>query len=207
MTISDTGAAVIDVSAAANCDQVSVNEVECSPVDGASFFLDDMDDDAAVTGAGTRLTVDGWSGNDRLSLCADCGGTLMGGPGDDRLVAGGSLRSLLVGDTGDDTLIGRAGRDEIRGGAGADVISGRGGADRISPSSGNDVIGGGRGRDHVFLDTAPGKVTVDLRAGTVTGWGSGGVGSASRTSPAAPLPTRFAVITLGTRSSVWAAMT
>ena len=175
MTISDTGAG-IDVTTPAHCDQVSANEVECSPVDHASFFLDDMEDEAAVTGAGAALTLalDGWSGNDHLSLCADCRGTLVGGPGEDRLVAGG-LRSWLYGNTGDDTLIGGAAVDAMIGGAGADMISGRRGADRIWPNSGNDVIGGGRGRDHVFLDEAPQSLTVDLHAGAVTGWGTKGL--------------------------------
>jgi Ca2+-binding RTX toxin-like protein len=172
MTISDTGA-VIDVSTPSDCDQVSAQEVECSPVDRASFFLDDQDDSAAVNGAGAGLTLDGWSGNDHLSLCADCRGTLLGGPGDDRLVGSG-VDSPLYGNTGDDTLIGRGGPDVLKGGAGADVISGRGGTDSIWPNSGNDVIDGGRGRDHIFLD-APGSVTVDLRAGAVTGWGSKGL--------------------------------
>jgi Ca2+-binding RTX toxin-like protein len=170
MTISDTGA-VVDASTSADCDQISVQEVECSPVDRASFFLDDLDDEAAVTGAGADLTVDGWSGNDHLSLCADCPGTLLGGPGDDTLVAGG-LGSSLYGNTGDDTLIGGAGGDAMIGGTGSDMISGRGGADRISPDSGNDVVHGGSGRDHVLLNAAPGSLTVDLRAGTLSGWGT-----------------------------------
>jgi Ca2+-binding RTX toxin-like protein len=166
MTITDTGAAI---AAGDGCTQLGANAVSCFPVDRAVFVLADLDDKATVTG-GDAIRLEGGSEADELSLCAACGGTLMGGPGGDTLV-GSNSGGWLFGETGNDTITGGEGRDNILGGAGSDDLSGRGGRDLIKPSSDNDTINGGPGRDQVLLD-APGPVEVDLGAGTITGWGT-----------------------------------
>jgi Ca2+-binding RTX toxin-like protein len=53
---------------------------------------------------------------------------VMGGAGDDSLVAG-SVAAILIGGLGNDSLRGGAGRDILIGGLGADIIQGLGGED------------------------------------------------------------------------------
>jgi Ca2+-binding RTX toxin-like protein len=168
ITITDAGA---QVDAGEGCEQVNVNTVTCSPVDRAEFVLADLDDKVVVVGGPVGLTLFGGSEADDLSLCAECRGTLVGGPGDDTL-AGGDAGHFFFGETGNDTIVGGAGADEVSAGAGADTISTGSGRDLLRPGSGNDNVDGGRGRDRVFFDAAPGAVSVDLAAGTVTGWGT-----------------------------------
>lgn len=78
---------------------------------------------------------------------------------------------------GGDLIYGGRGTDFLFGGAGSDKVLGGGGGDFISGDAGNDDLDGGAGNcDEVFYSggprEAPGPVTMDLGAGTATGWGN-----------------------------------
>lgn len=86
---------------------------------------------------------------------------LIGGPGNDRLVAG-TLPSLLAGGDGNDQLQGSPAPDRLDGGDGDDRIFGGGGRDGIFGGAGNDfivardgvidLINGGDGDDSAVID-------------------------------------------------------
>lgn len=85
----------------------------------------------------------------------------------------------LVGSNFDDRLFGDATSNLIVAQEGNDVVDARGsgtleglGADLIDGGAGVDTLDGGPGADIVTFEDAPGPVTVDLAAGTATGWGS-----------------------------------
>lgn len=80
------------------------------------------------------------------------------------LTATGFERAEIHGTKGTDTLAGTSGYD---------VILGNGGNDSIRASAGGDFLDGGAGSDSVFVDYQPffnGNVTVDIGAGTATGF-------------------------------------
>jgi Ca2+-binding RTX toxin-like protein len=91
--------------------------------------------------------------------------TLTGTAGDD----------VLEGLGGNDRLIGLAGDDTLRGGTGNDTMA-------MAADYGNDVIDGGEGIDLVdFGADVASDLTIDLAAGTISGGGEGGAGSATVT--------------------------
>lgn len=87
-------------------------------------------------------------------------------------IVGTAGADILVGTSGADVIVGLGGDDVIFGLGGDDRICGGPDADRIDGGSGNDLISGGDGQDWVIYKGAPGPVTVDLAAGTATGFGS-----------------------------------
>jgi Ca2+-binding RTX toxin-like protein len=116
--------------------------------------------------------------------------TLTGTPGADVIVGRGG-RDIIDAGGGDDVVCGGTSADTIDGGDGDDRISGNRGDDRLRDREGDDRVSGGRGRKTDFLagagddvlndasnapsfefGPAPGPVTVDLAAGTATGFGS-----------------------------------
>jgi hypothetical protein len=89
--------------------------------------------------------------------------TVLGSPGDDRLV-GTSGRDLLVGGDGDDVLVGRGGvdllcggpgDDILRGGRGGDIVIGAAGSDRMFGGPGPDLLLGGMDRDAAYGQAGP----------------------------------------------------
>jgi Ca2+-binding RTX toxin-like protein len=98
-------------------------------------------------------------------------------------VVGTEGADVLVGTTDDDVIAGLGGDDVIAGLEGHDLICGGPGDDRITGGVGifeSDVISGDAGDDLVVVGStasvavyafAPGPVSVDLEAGTATGWG------------------------------------
>lgn len=64
---------------------------------------------------------------------------LNGGPGDDRLIAGGKR----------DQLSGGGGADVLKGGKAAAVLQGGGGPDRLTSTSGSQLLLGGNGADRI----------------------------------------------------------
>jgi Ca2+-binding RTX toxin-like protein len=62
--------------------------------------------------------------------------------------------------------------DVLQGTSGDDVICGHGGNDRIVPGGGHDIVRGGSGSNTIDLRNSPRGVTVDIAAGTETGWGN-----------------------------------
>jgi Ca2+-binding RTX toxin-like protein len=132
---------------------------------------------------------------------SQCGGlvpTIVGTYGDDELtgtagddvIVGGHGNDHIRGLSGNDVLCGNANGDRVEGGDGADRVYGAWGSDSLSGGPGDDVLGGGIGprtvldggggddtliswSPSVLFDyaSAPQGVTVDLAAGTASGWG------------------------------------
>jgi len=67
---------------------------------------------------------------------------LEGGPGNDRLTAGGGP-AVLIGDAGDDVLTGGPAADVLRGGPGNDRLFGGAGNDLLDGGAGDDLLDGG----------------------------------------------------------------
>jgi Ca2+-binding RTX toxin-like protein len=172
VTITDEGAVIV---AGEGCVQVGDHEVTCDVVGGddiAVISLGDLADTAALTQPGfVFIFVNGQSQPDHLTACTECPGSLSGGVGADVLQAG-DAGSFLEGGGGGDAITGGHGSDTIDGGPGNDTIASGDGADLIDPDSGDDQVDGGAGRDEIELWSSPTAVVVDLRAGTVTGYGT-----------------------------------
>jgi Ca2+-binding RTX toxin-like protein len=119
-------------------------------------------------------TLDGENGNDTFDqgTAADCGDTMNGGAGTDRVDYQGRTNDLTIsldtaandGETGEkdnvkgdveivisgsgnDTITGSPAADIIHGGPGNDTISGGAGNDTITGDSGNDILNGEVGDD------------------------------------------------------------
>jgi Ca2+-binding RTX toxin-like protein len=169
-TFTDLGAVI---TAGVGCVQVSDHEVTCSPVDDLSISVGDMNDIVTVTAGafGDFGRARGEDGDDQLTVCATCFGQLEGNAGDDTL-QGGDVINSLEGGGGADTITGGAASDLIFGGNGVDTILAAGGRDYVNPGRGNDHVEGGGGRDRLLLVSSPAPVIVDLRAGSVTGYGT-----------------------------------
>jgi Ca2+-binding RTX toxin-like protein len=96
-------------------------------------------------------SVIGGGGNDTLE--GPTGATLLGGPGNDKLVItiddGTEQGDLLRGDAGNDTLVGSERNDTLDGGTGADVMKGGAGFDTLdySTRTHNLVVGIGTRAD------------------------------------------------------------
>lgn len=98
--------------------------------------------------------------------------TIHGGGGDD-IICGGRAKDLLYGGEGNDAVYAAHGRDFLFGGDGDDTLAGGAGrTSDFSPGAGDDVMRDPRGRPSLDYGDAPNPVTVDLSAGTATGWGN-----------------------------------
>jgi Ca2+-binding RTX toxin-like protein len=100
---------------------------------------------------------------------------LVTGHGEDRLVGieglvGSSFDDVLLGDDASNLLVGEEGDDLIMA-RGSGPLEGLG-ADVLDGIDGDDTLDGGEGADIVRFEDSPTPVTVDLAAGTATGWGS-----------------------------------
>jgi Ca2+-binding RTX toxin-like protein len=127
--------------------------------------------DGAVIGVGNAI--------DNLLMANALGSELYGAAGNDTLF-GGAAEDRLRGESGNDSIIGGADNDFLDGGAGNDTLLGGVGSDFFGMSgSGNDLIDGGSDSDTVQYDSAQSAVVVNLAAGTATGGGASGTGSAS----------------------------
>jgi len=78
---------------------------------------------------------------------------------------------IMIGGHGDDTLIGGVTSNHLIGGGGDDELFGGAGDDQLSGGHGDDLLVGEEGRDLVSYFGAPGPMSVDLDAGTASGWG------------------------------------
>jgi Ca2+-binding RTX toxin-like protein len=126
--------------------------------------------DLLVGGLGADV-LQGGAGLDTGSW-ADHGGAVvvdLDGVADDGSVgerdnanADGSVENVVGGPAG----------DTLSGGIGANVLTGGAGNDVFGASPGDDTLDGGTGIDKASFATAPGAVTVDLAAGTATGFGA-----------------------------------
>jgi Ca2+-binding RTX toxin-like protein len=96
--------------------------------------------------------------------------TIVGSTADD-VITGTPADDVISALEGNDVIDGGGGDDYLCGGPGNDAIGGGVGTDVISGDDGDDQLNGGEGYDYVDFDS-PTKVTIDLGAGTATGWGT-----------------------------------
>ncbi|TMH26866.1 MAG: calcium-binding protein, partial [Betaproteobacteria bacterium] len=103
---------------------------------------------------------------------------LIVGNARDNWIDAGDGNDSIDGGLGNDTIYGGAGDDTMQGGPGADYFYITGGA---SGGPGHDVIDGGSpsSGDWLRYDEAQSGAVIDLRAGTATGGGANGTGSAT----------------------------
>ena len=96
----------------------------------------------------SRIEADGGEGNDAFTIHSQVTVpvSIMGGPGNDTLSAGGGSATFLGG-AGNDQLIGGAANDVLKGGAGNDALEGGAGNDRLEGGTENDRLDGGEGDD------------------------------------------------------------
>jgi Ca2+-binding RTX toxin-like protein len=140
--------------------------------------------DGLIGGPGNDL-LNGGSGQD-LAHFFDASGPVEGdlemdlvtGHGTDELVGiegltGSNFDDVLLGDEVSNLLVGERGDDLIqaRGSGTLDAL----GADVLDGGGGDDTLEGGPGDDILRFEDSPNPVTVDLAAGTSTGWGSDAV--------------------------------
>jgi Ca2+-binding RTX toxin-like protein len=161
-----------------------------------------LDGNDTLVGNAGNDTLNGGNGNDRYvvgtgDVLIDSAGTdtvessitWTLGAGFENLVLtgttstsghGNSLNNVITGSAGSNWLRGLQGNDTIFAGAGNDVINMSSGS---GASYGDDVIDGGDGVDTLdYGAAARTAVVVDLLAGTASGGGTGGAGSATLTS-------------------------
>jgi Ca2+-binding RTX toxin-like protein len=140
---------------------------------------------AQAAGQGYRC-----DGREPTIIGTDAGEVIHGTPGPDVIVGlGGS--DWILGGGGDDLICGGLGPDAIDGGAGNDRIHGNAGRDTLWGGDGDDYLFASKGLENYFYgdqgdDTisarndqitvdyaaAPNGISVDLAAGTATGWGT-----------------------------------
>jgi len=95
---------------------------------------------------------------------------VVGGSGDDRIIAG-SMSVSMKGGAGNDTLEGGAGDDTISDGTGCDTVDAGGGDDHVmaAADAANDSYDGGADQDTLDYSTATFSVTVDVGRGRADG--------------------------------------
>src|SRR5215218_5853478 len=94
---------------------------------------------AAKTCGGKQVTIMGTPGNDKI-VGKGASDVIYGGGGDD-VISGGH--------NGNDTICGGPGDDAIRGGHGFDALYGEDGDDRLLGETGSDMLDGGSGDDQL----------------------------------------------------------
>ena len=158
-----------------------------------------LDGNDTLVGNAGNDTLNGGAGNDRYVVGAgdvltDSGGTdtietaitWHLAAGFENLIAtgtastshgGNNLNNHITGNAGANWISGREGNDTLLGGGGGDTFNMSNGA---GASYGNDVIDGGDGVDTLdYGAAARTAVVVDLAAGTASGGGTAGAGSAT----------------------------
>ena len=142
-----------------------------------------------LRGVGDDIRLYGREGDDRLQSQSRFS-ILEGNEGNDTIVGGRGGFDNMFGGEGNDLLDDRLddipaafseGGANFAGGAGDDTVFG-GAADDLIQLDGNygrDSIDGGAGRDSVSFESAESAVVVNLAAGTASGGGPGGTGSAT----------------------------
>ena len=107
----------------------------------------------------SELVVNGFAGNDTITVNITRPVTVNAGEGDDTVTTTGIGATQLFGGPGNDVIVGGmrgdiinggGGLDIIEGGSGNDTIDGAGGDDEISGGDGNDQLLGGLGDDQIF---------------------------------------------------------
>jgi Ca2+-binding RTX toxin-like protein len=127
---------------------------------------------------GRPATIVGTPGDDRLVGQSGVSDVIYGGGGDDVIVGGdfygddetpGAAPDLLCGGPGNDYVEGSPGNDRLSGGSGDDVVDGANGADVERGDGGHDIVGGGSFEEADSAnDVSRGGSGDDVLAG---GWG------------------------------------
>jgi Ca2+-binding RTX toxin-like protein len=145
---------------------------------GAGSVIDGTPGDDVLIGTVAGDTIRAFGGDDFVDA-REGDDRVEGGDGNDRLWGGDDDGAdLLIGGAGNDQLVGQAGDDTLLGGDGDDTIQGGVAA---SGQFGNDSLDGGAGIDTLSFSISStfSGMTIDLGAGTLTGGGANGSGSAS----------------------------
>lgn len=121
-----------------------------------------------LTGPGTTVSIVGGQGNDLIIAAADIGTSIEAGDGDDTL-SGGSGADILNGDDGDDNIAGGSGDDTINAGDGNDLVTADAGDDSIFGEDGEDTIFAGAGNDFVSADDGNDSVLGEAGNDTLNG--------------------------------------
>lgn len=167
-TIRDSGSTL---SAGAFCVSIGPNEVRCTNTSSfawhnVDFRLGDEDDRATILSIDeadvVHFRVFGEAGNDVATSRAKWGGMMWGGEGNDSLE--------IDAFAGNATFIGEAGDDYFRGGNYLDDFNGGEGDDTFVPGA-YDRAMGGPGSDTLDFSASGVGWSVDLAAGTVSGFG------------------------------------
>lgn len=144
-----------------------------------------------ATLAGGKLTVNGTSGADKISIYPSGTSLVAVRNGSAQTFTAADVQTIEVyanegndsvdlsalqsaayvnGGPGMDTIVGGEGNDTLSGGAQSNVIDGRGGEDVLNGSPGNDSLVGGGGNDRLYsnggLDTLNGGGNVDRLFGS-----------------------------------------
>jgi len=132
--------------------------------EGDDFLSGDAGDDSIDGGGGTDTAVYvGALGGVSADLAS---GLVSGAAGNDTLAG----IEDLVGSPFVDVLAGDAAANHLDGAAGNDLLEGRAGDDTLAGGTGDDTVDGGAGVDRASYDGARGPVTVNLQAGTASGF-------------------------------------
>jgi Ca2+-binding RTX toxin-like protein len=150
------------------------NDLICGG-DGKDTIVGGPGDDSLSGGDG-KDSLDGGDGEDTISFAdapagvkVDLFAETASGWGKDALVR----IEHALGSAHDDTLTGGRQPSTLRGGGGNDTLTGGRDDDLLDGGEGDDAMDGGGGRgDAATFASAPNGVTVDLAAGTATGWGA-----------------------------------
>jgi Ca2+-binding RTX toxin-like protein len=141
--------------------------------------------DLVYLGLGGASTVMGSTGSDTVSYALDTapvfaklGGFSGNGPAGENDFLGSVVHNL-IGGAGNDTLIAGPGIDALYGGSGNDLLEAAGGTDRLDGNDGNDTLLAGSGTDNFigasgintlsFADM-PGRITASIDGLPDSGW-------------------------------------
>ena len=122
---------------------------------------------AALTCGGKKVTIMGTPGNDRI-VGKGASDVIYGGGGDDRIDGGRNGNDTICGGPGDDRIQGGRGFDGLYGDEGDDDLFGETGSDMLEGGSGDDKLSGFKGADKLYgnggedqLNGAKGPDTLD----------------------------------------------
>jgi hypothetical protein len=123
----------------------------CTPgdLDGSGYIIQTF----CSLGGVQRVRIDLGEREDSATVALPVATTVLGGPGADRAVSGGSADELSGGE-GNDALDGGGGDDVLSGDQGLDALAGGAGSDRVAARDGEvDSVNCGDGADTVDADT------------------------------------------------------
>ncbi len=104
---------------------------------------------AAMTCGGKKVTIMGTPGDDRI-VGKGASDVIYGGGGNDRIDGGRNGNDTICGGPGDDRISGGRGFDALYGEEGNDEIYGETGSDKLVGGSGDDKLSGYKGADNLF---------------------------------------------------------